>query len=78
MELITLRPLTPANWKQCIDLSVREDQKNFVAPNVFSYGPHNLAAEQLYSSFGFQPTGKFIEGEKVSCLELSARAKPEN
>ena len=149
MDAISLRPLTPENWGQCIKLSVRDDQKNFVASNVYSiaeakiypecvalaiyaaetmvgfvmyalssedqrywiirymidhsfqgkgygraalkvvldqmsrlpgcekiflsYEPHNLVAEALYNSFGFQPTGEILEGEKVSCLELKNR-----
>jgi len=146
MEEITLRQLTPENWKQCVKLSVRDDQKNFVATNVFSiaqarifpecvplaiyagetmvgfimhalsredgrfwlvrymidqnfqgkgygraalkviieemrrlpgcekiylsYEPENSVAEQLYESLGFRATGEFLEGEKVSCLDL--------
>jgi diamine N-acetyltransferase len=33
---ITLRPITPDNWKECISLQVHEHQRNFVAPNVYS------------------------------------------
>jgi diamine N-acetyltransferase len=43
MEDVSLRPLTAANWQACIDLRVREDQKNFVAPNVYS-----LAEARIY------------------------------
>lgn len=151
MEAISLRPLTPANWEACIKLTVRDDQKNFVASNLYSiaeariypecvplviyageimvgflmyalssednrywiirymidlnfqgrgygraalevlldqmrrlpgcekiylsYEPHNLIAEKLYNSFGFQANGEIIEGEKVSCLDLAN--KPE-
>jgi diamine N-acetyltransferase len=149
VEIITLRPLTPKNWVECTKLSVREDQKNFVASNVFSiaearifpecvplaiyadenmvgfvmyalssednrywiirymidhnyqgkgygkaalqvvidemrrlpgcdriylsYEPENRVAEELYNSFGFQPNGEFLEGEKVSCLDFASR-----
>jgi diamine N-acetyltransferase len=33
---ISLRPLTPANWEECIHLQVREDQRGFVAANTYS------------------------------------------
>jgi diamine N-acetyltransferase len=33
---ITLRDVTRDNWIQCTKLEVGEDQKGFVAPNVFS------------------------------------------
>ncbi len=149
METITLQPLTPKNWVQCTKLSVREDQRGFVASNVYSiaeariypecvplaiyagkdmvgfvmyalssedsrywiirymidqnyqgkgygkaalrividemrrlpgcdriylsYEPENQVAEQLYNSFGFQPNGEVLEGEKVSCLDLASK-----
>jgi diamine N-acetyltransferase len=43
MEEVTLRPLTPANWQECIKLRVREDQLSFVAPNLYS-----LAEARIY------------------------------
>ncbi len=33
---VQLRDITLANWRECIRLQVREDQKSFVASNVFS------------------------------------------
>lgn len=33
---ITLREITPENFKECINLTVSESQKTFVAPNVYS------------------------------------------
>lgn len=33
---VTLKDIDRENFKQCIKLEVNEDQKNFVAPNVFS------------------------------------------
>ena len=44
--MITLREITPQNWHQCINLSVAEDQKGFVAPNVYS-----LAQAKVYPSY---------------------------
>lgn len=33
---VELREITRENWRQCARLQVREDQRNFVAPNSFS------------------------------------------
>ena len=147
METVTLCDLTSKNWYECVKLSVREDQKGFVATNAFSiaeahfspelvtqaiyagesmvgftmygrdpdsgkvwiirlmvdqryqgkgygraamvqvidrlrqlpecgqifisYEPENEVAERLYNSLGFNATGEFIEGEKVSCLSFA-------
>lgn len=38
-----------------------------------SYVPENAVAEGLYAAFGFKPTGEYIEGEKVACLDLKER-----
>lgn len=36
METVSLRDITPANWEKIIDLKVRDDQKSFVASNLYS------------------------------------------
>jgi diamine N-acetyltransferase len=33
---VTLRPLTAENWRECCRLKVSDDQREFVAPNVYS------------------------------------------
>ncbi len=33
---ISLRPITKANWEQCVALQVGEGQENFVTPNAWS------------------------------------------
>jgi len=33
---IELRPITRANWQACVDIEVRPDQREFVAPNAYS------------------------------------------
>ena len=33
---VLLRPITPENFKECIDLKVSDSQKDFVAPNAVS------------------------------------------
>lgn len=43
IEEITLRPLTPENWQECIKLRVREDPQKFVAANLYS-----LAEARIY------------------------------
>ena len=35
-KLVTLREITQDNFKSCVDMSVRDDQQEFVAPNVYS------------------------------------------
>jgi diamine N-acetyltransferase len=33
---VTIKGITKENWRQAINLKVREDQQRFVAPNLFS------------------------------------------
>lgn len=33
---INFRKITADNWEECVNLTVNEEQKNFVAPNAFS------------------------------------------
>lgn len=33
---IRLRPITAENWRQCVQLSLEEGQRRFVAPNSYS------------------------------------------
>ena len=40
---VSLREITPKNFKECINLKVAEDQKMFVAPNVTS-----IAQSKIY------------------------------
>jgi Acetyltransferases len=40
---ISLREITPENFKQCVELKVADAQKNFVAPNVMS-----IAQSKIY------------------------------
>jgi diamine N-acetyltransferase len=144
---VVLRPLTSRNWEDAAQLTVRDDQKRFVAANVWSiaeskfhsalepmaiydggtmvgflmygldpqdkqhwlyrlmidqryqgkgygraalerliaimrrvtgctglnvgYEPDNVAAERLYFSLGFQPTGMADWGEKTARLSFA-------
>lgn len=45
---VELRPVTKENWRELVKLNVREDQRNFVASNVYS-----IAEAQ----FGFEHEG---------------------
>lgn len=40
---LSLRPLTLDTWDDCIDLKVRDDQREFIAPNLYS-----IAEAQFY------------------------------
>ncbi len=65
-----LRPVTPENWQELIKLQVREDQKNFVASNLYSIAQAQFGDEyeghwDLYP-FGIydgdQPVGFLMYG----------------
>jgi diamine N-acetyltransferase len=43
---ITLREITPQNFRECIDLKVADGQEKFVAPNVMS-----IAQTKIYPTF---------------------------
>jgi hypothetical protein len=36
MKTVSLREITPENWEAILNLSVRDDQKNFMAGNLYS------------------------------------------
>jgi len=33
---VSLRPITVDNWQQCVRLTLKEEQRDFVAPNMYS------------------------------------------
>lgn len=45
MSSIRLRPVDRDNWEECIFLSVRDDQKTFVASNVYSLAQARVQEE---------------------------------
>lgn len=65
-----IRPVTKENWEALIDLKVRDDQKNFVASNLYSIaqaqfgdeyeGHWDLTAFGIYE--GDAPVGFFMYG----------------
>ena len=55
---ITLRPINRSNWLECIALQVDDDQKAFVAPNIYS-----LAEAKVNPSF--VPLGIYLDDVMV-------------
>ena len=55
---VTLREITPENFKECINLKVADDQKTFVAPNVTS-----IAQSKIYPTV--EPYAVYNEDELV-------------
>ena len=44
---IVLRTLTRDNWRECIALTVAEDQEGFVSPNVYSLAQARAESERV-------------------------------
>jgi len=55
---VTLREITPENFKECINLKVSETQTNFVAPNVVS-----IAQAKIYPTAN--PFAVYADNEMV-------------
>jgi diamine N-acetyltransferase len=55
---VTLREITPQNFRQCIDLKVADGQEEFVAANVIS-----IAQTKIYPTFN--PLAVYHEDEMV-------------
>lgn len=56
--MVSLKPVTGENFKDIISLSVRDDQKSFVAPNVYS-----LAQSKVYPEY--IPLAVYNDGDPV-------------
>jgi hypothetical protein len=56
--IITLRQITAENWERAIQLKVSEEQKNFVASNLYS-----IAQVQFLPDF--KAMGVYVEEELV-------------
>jgi diamine N-acetyltransferase len=77
METITLRDLTSKNWYECVKLSVREDQKGFVASNAFSIAEAHFNPEFITQAIyaeeimvGFTMYGRDPESGKYWIIRL--------
>lgn len=55
---VSLREITPENFKECINLKVADDQKTFVAPNVTS-----IAQSKIYPTI--EPFAVYDDDEMV-------------
>ena len=62
--LLELRPVTAANWNSLIKLKVREDQKNFVASNLYSIAEAQFGFEEE-GHWSLSPFGLYLEDEPV-------------
>ena len=60
---VSLREITPANFKECINLKVAEDQKMFVAPNVTS-----IAQSKIYPTV--EPFAVYNDDELVGFVTV--------
>ena len=60
MTTITLRPITPDNWVECIELSPTSDQqvRGYIAPNV-------LSLAQAYAERWWTPLAVYAEATMV-------------
>jgi diamine N-acetyltransferase len=77
MDTVTLRNLTTGNWVECVRLSVRDDQKNFVASNVFSVAEAHfypeLVTQAIYAGdtmVGFTMYGHDVDTDKYWIIRL--------
>jgi diamine N-acetyltransferase len=63
-----IRPVTKDNWEQLIDLKVRDNQKNFVASNLYSIAESQFG-EDFEGHWDFHPFGIYDdEGTPVGFL----------
>lgn len=62
--LLELRPVTAENWNALIKLKVREDQKNFVASNLYSIAEAQFGFEEE-GHWSLYPFGLYMQDEPV-------------
>lgn len=67
-----IRPVTKENWKELIKLKVRDDQKNYVASNLYSIAEaqfgDDIPGEGRWDMF---PFGIYDAGQPVGFLMIS-------
>ena len=61
---LELRPVTVENWNSLIKLKVREDQKNFVASNLYSIAEAQFGFDEE-GHWRLFPFGLYVEDEPV-------------
>jgi len=62
-----IRPVTKDNWEALIDLKVRDDQKNFVASNLYSIAESQFG-EDFEGHWDFFSYGIYTDGLPVGFL----------
>ena len=62
-----IRPVTKENWEALIDLKVREDQRHFVASNLYSIAEAQFG-EELEGHWDFHPFGIYDRDMPVGFL----------
>ena len=74
---VSLREITPENFKECINLKVAEEQKDFVAPNVTSIAQSKIyptgqpfAVYNDHELVGFVMFGLDIEDDRYYLVRL--------
>lgn len=61
---LELRPVTVENWNSLIKLKVREDQKDFVASNLYSIAEAQFGFDEE-GHWSLFPFGLYVENEPV-------------
>jgi diamine N-acetyltransferase len=61
---VELRPVTKENWRELAKLNVKEDQRNFVATNVYSIAQAQFGIDHE-GHWDFYPFGIYAEGQAV-------------
>ena len=54
---------------KCVLSKISEDKQHNKV--YISFEPENIAAKTLYEELGFQPDGRFVDGEIVYCLSYA-------
>ncbi len=62
--IVELHPVTAENWRALIALQVREDQRGFVASNLFSIAESQFGFEEE-GHWSYHPFGVYSDGEPV-------------
>jgi len=64
---LSIRPVTKDNWRELIKLQVREDQKHFVASNVYSIAQAQFG-DEYEGHWDLHPFGIYDEEKPVGFL----------
>lgn len=67
MSVVDLRPVTSDNWTELIKLKVRDDQKSFVASNLYSVAESHFGAE-YNGHWDLYPFGLYEDDQPVGFM----------